>query len=1100
MARIEKDRLCWLLKVFILASMIGIIGACSPLRDSDLATIKTHKKYPLKIAVITTYIKDYKFTPDREKGGYYIGIYTSNKQKYYHSYYGRLEPACKEFFPLLFYKVDFFDDYIPGNENYDLIAKLLPLGVSDFSKDTRKSVELRLSMRVDFVDRNNRHIFDTTIHSTGTHELSEAGDRRIRIERNVPKDAGRKDKNYLSAMSNAVRGVFKQLGEDLTQHPNPLDKYVVYLAAIKQRELEKKTMPASLIATVHYSDKASLLPNNTLNAGEDSGILVSVTNKGKGTAFDVTLTTESKYKHIDFPKTISLGDIQPGKSKDVEIKVKGGLDLADGTVPFRIVCKEKRGYDSRQYVLNIPAASLERPIITIASYKINDGNTGLARGNGNGIPENGETIELIPFVRNNGVGRALKVKLSIASINQGIEVNRRSATIPQILPGQTVTANLAFSIPRTYSGGTIEIDFTASDVRGASEARKVFAINMESHWPVLAYTYRIIDRNGNDVLENGEEGEIEIVPANKGKMEARNLRVSLQSDGLVFSKKHSKIEYIPAGSKYSPLRFAFKVPRTFQNDSVDVRVQFDQQDFPGLTDRISIPVRLALPDFEIAHQILDRNNNGVIEQGETVDLIVKVRNTGRLDADNMVLNISAGPNGDIKEGVRLISDKTVRIGRLAAGSESEPQTFTIHVQHRASEGNLPLHFTIKQKDFSDKDLSLALNIVPEQAEVITVAGQRPEQVYSTPTTIYNAPPVIAIASPRNNNKVASEFVMFSGNIADDRGVADIDIFVNGCRLETSRGIGVVGKDSGDQRELGFNHKIPLRMGKNEITITAFDIENLSSSKTITVHRETEIGEMWAAVIGINRYQQSPKVPALNYAENDARAFADYLRKNMKIDRDHLFELYDSEATVRNMKSVLGTRLRRMADRPEDTVYIFFAGHGAPEKDPESKDGDGIAKYILAYDSDPQDLYSTAMPMDEVARILSRIRAERIIFIADSCYSGGAGGRTILAPGRRANLSDAFLERIAQSGKGRIILSSSNANEVSQESDELRHGYFTYYLLKGLKGEADLDGDRLIDIDEIYRYLNKWVPDQTKGTQHPVKKGQAEGLVIVGRTN
>jgi len=38
------------------------------------------------------------------------------------------------------------------------------------------------------------------------------------------------------------------------------------------------------------------------------------------------------------------------------------------------------------------------------------------------------------------------------------------------------------------------------------------------------------------------------------------------------------------------------------------------------------------------------------------------------------------------------------------------------------------------------------------------------------------------------------------------------------------------------------------------------------------------------------------------------------------------------------------------------------------------------------------------------------------------------------------------------------------------------------------------------MDEIYRYLNKWVPEQTKGAQHPVKKGQAEGLVIVGRTN
>jgi len=275
-------------------------------------------------------------------------------------------------------------------------------------------------------------------------------------------------------------------------------------------------------------------------------------------------------------------------------------------------------------------------------------------------------------------------------------------------------------------------------------------------------------------------------------------------------------------------------------------------------------------------------------------------------------------------------------------------------------------------------------------------------------------------------------------------------------------------DGGNEQD--FRIKIPLKLGKNLIKVSAFDIENLSSSRSVTVFRDSECGEIWAAVIGLNEYQNSA-IPSLNHAKNDARAFADYLRENMKLDRDHLFELYDSKATVRNMKSVLGTKLRRMADRPEDTVYIFFAGHGAPEKDIESKDGDGITKYILAYDSDPQDLYSTAMPMDEIARILSRIRAERIIFIADSCYSGGAGGRTILASGRRANLSDAFLDRIAQSGKGRIILSPCNANEVSQEDDGLKHGYFTYYLLKGLKGEADLDGDRLIDIDDIYRYLN-----------------------------
>ena len=54
---------------------------------------------------------------------------------------------------------------------------------------------------------------------------------------------------------------------------------------------------------------------------------------------------------------------------------------------------------------------------------------------------------------------------------------------------------------------------------------------------------------------------------------------------------------------------------------------------------------------------------------------------------------------------------------------------------------------------------------------------------------------------------------------------------------------------------------------------------------------------------------------------------------MGFDRKHLFELYDSEATVLNMRSLLGTKLRKKADKPEDTVLIFFAGHGAPEEDP-----------------------------------------------------------------------------------------------------------------------------------------------------------------------
>jgi uncharacterized caspase-like protein len=181
------------------------------------------------------------------------------------------------------------------------------------------------------------------------------------------------------------------------------------------------------------------------------------------------------------------------------------------------------------------------------------------------------------------------------------------------------------------------------------------------------------------------------------------------------------------------------------------------------------------------------------------------------------------------------------------------------------------------------------------------------------------------------------------------------------------------------------------------------------------------------------------------------------------------------------------------------VFIYFAGHGSTEKDSLSPDGDGLTKYLLPYDAIPDDLYATALPMDEIKKIFNRINSDRLIFICDACYSGASGGRTISLTGLRSSISDAFLDRIVK-GKGRVIITASGPNEVSSESDELQHGVFTYFLLKGLKGEADTDSDGLITVDELYKYVSIEVPDATHQEQHPMKKGSVEGQIVIGYTN
>jgi uncharacterized caspase-like protein len=79
----------------------------------------------------------------------------------------------------------------------------------------------------------------------------------------------------------------------------------------------------------------------------------------------------------------------------------------------------------------------------------------------------------------------------------------------------------------------------------------------------------------------------------------------------------------------------------------------------------------------------------------------------------------------------------------------------------------------------------------------------------------------------------------------------------------------------------------------------------------------------------------------------------------------------------------------------------------------------------------------------------------------------------------------------------VIITASDANELSMERDDMKHGVFTYYLLEGLRGKADLDGDGVITVDEIYRYVSTKVPQATGQDQHPVRKGETTGQIVLG---
>jgi WD40 repeat protein len=352
-----------------------------------------------------------------------------------------------------------------------------------------------------------------------------------------------------------------------------------------------------------------------------------------------------------------------------------------------------------------------------------------------------------------------------------------------------------------------------------------------------------------------------------------------------------------------------------------------------------------------------------------------------------------------------------------------------------------------------------------------------------------APPVIALASPLDGQQVSSDRITLLGAAASHRGMARVEIRVNG-QLLTQR------EARGPERSanLDFSERLSLREGRNEIVVTAIDRDNQSTSRTITVTQVAERGKIWAVVVGISRYKS---VQSLQFGDKDALAFHNYLLKQVGVPKEQITLLTNEQATLVSLRRTLGTELRRKAAQ-RDTVIIYFAGHGAPEIDATSADEDGLEKYLVVHDSEPEDLYTTGLPMREVEVIFQRLAAERVIFIADTCFSGATAGRTFATAARRSTLSDGFLARLSK-GKGRVVLTASTANQVSQERDLLGHGVFTYYLLEGLNGKADQDGDGVITVDEIYNYVSIKVPEATGQNQHPMKKGEFEGQLILGRT-
>lgn len=239
---------------------------------------------------------------------------------------------------------------------------------------------------------------------------------------------------------------------------------------------------------------------------------------------------------------------------------------------------------------------------------------------------------------------------------------------------------------------------------------------------------------------------------------------------------------------------------------------------------------------------------------------------------------------------------------------------------------------------------------------------------------------------------------------------------------------------------------------------------------------------YAVVIGVANYS-NVRPPLPEAVQNDARDVATILTSDAYCGYEprNVHVLLDDDATLARIRAALDSVSQ--ASGPNDSVVIFFSGHGAllgGPSDPESA--------LLPVECDARRLDSTSLSETEFSSALRRISAQRLLVLIDACHSGGAGSFKSREAGESLALgySEKSLANLAQ-GSGRVLIASSRASETSLVLRNARNSVFTSQLLDALRGRARTSGDGVIRVFEIFNHVSQMVKRAVPGRQHPIFK-------------
>ena len=227
----------------------------------------------------------------------------------------------------------------------------------------------------------------------------------------------------------------------------------------------------------------------------------------------------------------------------------------------------------------------------------------------------------------------------------------------------------------------------------------------------------------------------------------------------------------------------------------------------------------------------------------------------------------------------------------------------------------------------------------------------------------------------------------------------------------------------------------------------------------------------AIVIGAEGYEILPRA---DFSDHDARSFYDYANKSLGVDAQKIKLLTGPSAKRKDILMALRNWLPAEINPGRTEVIIFYSGHGLASPD-------GKKRYLLPLDANVDLLEDTAIAHDNLIKIINGYQPKSITLMMDSCYSCVTKTGKPLMTAARPIAIHSENESLPQNT---TILSAASGSQISISSSEIGHGLFSYFIMRGLEGEADLNKDQKITAQELHAYASERVSKeaQRRGVQ------------------